>query len=1484
MGIRVSAGGPAARERSWGASGRSTARGAQRRVWSGMGPLFALLFVFGALALEGTPLPAGGKTLDNGTHSAEKGNGWRAEESGARDSPYSTHSVASILGRTLFAADRESRSAGGGGAAGLNVTDDHGNEPSTSTDFSTGIPVQGLIGTADDEDYFRLILGQPTLVSIYTIGDTDTLGTLIDGDGREVVANDDSGKSTNFRIEANLGQGIHYVRIRAVGGGTGGYELHADSRAFAPAQFRNSFGMDFALVPAGELESGAHSREWPVKAMAMSGTFYMGKRRVTTSQWKAVMGTRASEVNYSLGGYEPAAGVSWDDAQEFVERLNASERTTRYRLPTAAEWEYAARAGQRGGNYSPDFDSIAGFDSNGIGSRYLLDAKRENAFGLHDMQEHMWEWVEDAYAPNRVGTVTGPIGPIISENPFLAQPVGQNRSFRSGASRVRAWARSDGTKHQRSQQFDLGFRLVKSIEPETGSGVPNAVDQATGILEATPVAIGSSVSGQLEPGAGRDYFRLELSEPTVVEIYTTGSDDTVGALWNAGGAGWAATNDDSGEGGNFRIETILGPGTHILSVGSYGDEGATYTLHVEGRQVASQAVPIAIGSSVSGQLEPGAGPDYFRLELSEATAVAIYTTGSDDTLGALWIAGGTGWAATNDDSGEGSNFRFETILGPGTHILGVFSYHYRGATYTLHVEGRQVASQFAPVAIGGSVSGRVEHEGDVDYFRLELSEATVVAIYTTGSDDTLGALWIAGGTGWAATNDDSGEGSNFRFETILGPGTHILGVFSYHYRGATYTLHVEGRQVASQFAPVAIGGSVSGRVEHGGDVDYFRLELSEPTVVAIYTTGSDDTVGEVWNVGGAGRAATNDDSGEGGNFRIETILGPGTHIVSVGSDGGQEATYTLHVEGWRFATQSARALDDHGNEHWQASPLEIGTAVSGRIEHASDVDYFRVELSEPTLAAIYTTGSLDTLGSLRDSANAKLAGDDDGGEGLNFQIEAILDAGIHYVRVESYHDVEGSYTLHVERRTGNGAPGGLPPPSPGDDHGNEPSQATPLPIGTSVAGQIEQSDDVDYFRLELSEPTKVEIFTTGSLLGSLLTTSSLRDSTNGELVGEGPNFGIVTNLQAGIYYVRVTSLLGIPHAYRLHAGVDHGDEPSQAAPLAFGTAVDARIGGLGDVDYFRLDLSEPTEVEIFTTGDLDTTGSLRDSADGELAADDDEGEGSNFRIVANLQAGIFYVRVASFWGNTGTYRLQAERRTGSGPPGGGGTPGGSLSNSIGMEFEWVPAGEFDMGSTSDEADSDEQPVTRVRISTGFYMGKHEVTQGQWEAVMGTNPSYFKSCGADCPVDAVDWEEAQEFVRRLNEMEGSALYRLPTEAEWEYAARAGTTGERYSTDLDSIAWHGGNSGHRSHRVGEKQANEFGLHDMLGNMWEWVEDRYGDYPGGNVTDPTGPGEGGARVSRGGGWQDGPWDSRAAERWPLSPDYSYTPTVGFRLARDK
>ncbi len=216
----------------------------------------------------------------------------------------------------------------------------------------------------------------------------------------------------------------------------------------------------------------------------------------------------------------------------------------------------------------------------------------------------------------------------------------------------------------------------------------------------------------------------------------------------------------------------------------------------------------------------------------------------------------------------------------------------------------------------------------------------------------------------------------------------------------------------------------------------------------------------------------------------------------------------------------------------------------------------------------------------------------------------------------------------------------------------------------------------------------------------------------------------------------------------------------------------------------------------------------------------------------------------------------------------------------GMEFVWVPAGGFRVGSTGAGADSIERPVTRVRISQGYWLGKHEVTQSEWQAVMGTNPSNFYGCGR-CPVENVSWDDAQGFIRQLNGRAGGSRYRLPTEAEWEYAVRAGTAGDRYG-NLHAIAWsYSDSSGNRTHPVGQKGPNAWGLHDMLGNVWEWVQDWSGAYPGGSVTDPAGPATGSYRVHRGGSWYSYAHRCRSAYRRDGSPG-DRNNALGFRLLR--
>jgi formylglycine-generating enzyme required for sulfatase activity len=225
-------------------------------------------------------------------------------------------------------------------------------------------------------------------------------------------------------------------------------------------------------------------------------------------------------------------------------------------------------------------------------------------------------------------------------------------------------------------------------------------------------------------------------------------------------------------------------------------------------------------------------------------------------------------------------------------------------------------------------------------------------------------------------------------------------------------------------------------------------------------------------------------------------------------------------------------------------------------------------------------------------------------------------------------------------------------------------------------------------------------------------------------------------------------------------------------------------------------------------------------------------------------------------------------------------------NSIGMKFLLIPAGTFMMGADKnfEDADNDELPRHQVTISKPFYLGVYEVTKQQWEDVMGNNPSEFK--GEDNPVEMVSWEDAQDFIKRLNQKEGHSLYRLPTEAEWEYAARAGTTSTYYFGDdesqLGDYAWYDGNSGSTTHPVGQKRPNAWGLYDILGNVHEWAQDWYGEtyYANSPSSDPTGPSSGDGRVDRGCGWDSSAWHCLSLSRdWDRPAGRIVS--IGFRLA---
>lgn len=228
------------------------------------------------------------------------------------------------------------------------------------------------------------------------------------------------------------------------------------------------------------------------------------------------------------------------------------------------------------------------------------------------------------------------------------------------------------------------------------------------------------------------------------------------------------------------------------------------------------------------------------------------------------------------------------------------------------------------------------------------------------------------------------------------------------------------------------------------------------------------------------------------------------------------------------------------------------------------------------------------------------------------------------------------------------------------------------------------------------------------------------------------------------------------------------------------------------------------------------------------------------------------------------------------------------SPSTGIQFVLISSGEFKMGSPSEEKDrsDSESPIHKVTIQNSFYLGRSVVTQKQWEKIMGNNPSRFK--GENRPVEMVSWKDTQEFVTKLNEKEDTNKYRLPSEAEWEYACRAGTQTKYFfgndESKLNEYAWYAGNSGSKTHIIGQKKPNLWGLYDIHGNVWEWVQDEWHENYNGAPLDGSAWDEGSrsSRVSRGCSWYCNTEFCCSAVRFKRESESRFA-NLGFRLLRE-
>ena len=829
----------------------------------------------------------------------------------------------------------------------------------------------------------------------------------------------------------------------------------------------------------------------------------------------------------------------------------------------------------------------------------------------------------------------------------------------------------------------------------------------------------------------------------------------------------------------------------------------------------------------------------------------------------------------------------------------------------------------------GVRSGRIDAAGDEDWFRFETAGSVRVAVYTTGATDTYGELDSS------RSDDDTGEGTNFRIEAAVAAGAHLVRVSGSGSATGAYTLHV--RQLSGgggstgpgagetwtntlgmEFVGVPAGSFVMGspQDEEGRRSDERQHEVR---ISRGFWMGKYEVTQGQWEAVMGANPSRFDECGA--RCPVEQVSWDDVQgfIRRLNErESGSGYVYRLPTEAeWEYAARAGsagatpegdlRILGRHN------APVLDGQAWyggnSGVSYEGADCSYWQERQYEAERCGTHPVGTkrangwelhdmlgnvwewtADRYGEYPSGAVTDPQGPDTGWNrvprGGGWFDSALVRSASRFndASPDRRFDYIGFRLVRTEQFPGGGST------ARGDDHGNSAGTATEVALGLVGLGDWDDQRIADVrgeiAKIRFQVAALVELSRDGGLSSSFLDVQLDRqwdaaDALVNELFGS-----------TGTTLERTTSASGVVDAFDgvvdalsdADAFAEALDDGGIFAGLGRGLGVrSGRIDAAGDADWFRFETAGSVRVAVYTTGATDTYGELDRSW-----SDDDTGEGTNFRIEAAVAAGAHLVRVSGSGSATGAYTLHVRQLSGGGGSTGPGA-GETWTNTLGMEFVGVPAGSFVMGSPEDGEGRDSDEVQHeVRISRGFWMGKHEVTQGQWEAVMGANPSFYTECGARCPVEGLEGTfDVPEFIRRLNEQESGRgyVYRLPTEAEWEYAARAGTTGARHG-ELDLIAWHRGNSGGTTHPVGEKRANAWGLHDMLGNVREWTAGRYGEYPSGAVTDPQ-PALGGFRVFRGGGVRDIARRVRSAERGYINPRFSklttyYFANIGFRLVR--
>ena len=645
-----------------------------------------------------------------------------------------------------------------------------------------------------------------------------------------------------------------------------------------------------------------------------------------------------------------------------------------------------------------------------------------------------------------------------------------------------------------------GTYYVRVTSSGTGTGMYRLTvtsipdDHGNTRASATPATIGTAKDGEIDPGTDIDYFSIQVSSTDldgvdflILTATTTGDVDTMGTLYDSSG-NELASDDNGGAGMNFELSSrVATAGTYYVRVA--GSDTGMYSLTVttatgDHGNTRSRATQITKGTAITGNIDPAGDEDYFSIEVTSAELsgrasliLRAATTGSLDTIGHLYGSGVMPLAMNDDSAPSNMNFSIShSITTAGTYYIRV-----TGSTtgaYSLSVtfdDHGDVRTTATLATSGTAVNGNLETALDQDWFSIVVSSTDltgkdflILTASTTGGTNTMGAIYDSDGM-QLATDSNSGASTNFNVSyNITSAGTYYVRVASESTSTGTYTLTVtvsdgDYGNTRGTAAQVTLATAIAGHINPGTDEDYFSISVSSTDLAGkdfltlrATTTGSLNTVGHIYNIGGTELATNDNGVSIGMNFDVSTrITSTGTYYVKVSSSASATGMYGLTV---------TTTTGDHSDmRDASATSTTSGTAINGHIDPNTDEDHFAIVVSSTDLAGIdiftlraSTTGTTDTIGTIYDSSGMELATDDDEGTGTNFDASTrITTAGTYYIKVASENMDTGMYRLIVT--------------TTGRDHGGVRATATPVTSGAVITGNINPAGDQDWFSIEVTE-------------------------------------------------------------------------------------------------------------------------------------------------------------------------------------------------------------------------------------------------------------------------------------------------------------------------------------------------------------------------------------------------------------------------------